>query len=134
MRYWLIKSEPGAWSWDDQCRDQVTHWDGVKNYQARNNMMQMKLGDLVYFYHSVSEKRIMGVVEVVKEHYPDPDDPRFCWVDVKVVEPLKNPVNLAQIKAEESLQDIALVKQSRLSVMPLTEKEWYTIKKMSEGK
>lgn len=132
MNYWLFKSEPGTWSWDDQVKKGVEHWDGVRNYQANNNMKAMKKGDKGFFYHSVNEKRIVGVVEVVKEHYPDHTDEsgRFGMVDVKALYPVKNPVTLAEIKAEPKLADFALVKQSRLSVVPVTAKEWKLLCKM----
>jgi len=132
MAYWLVKSEPGTWSWDDQVRDKTTHWDGVRNYQASNNMKAMKIGDRAFFYHSVNEKRIVGIVEVVKEYYPDPSDKsgRFGMVDVKAVEPLPNPVTLADIKADERLAELGLVRQSRLSVRPVDAKSWKIICKM----
>ncbi len=126
MAYWLFKSEPGAWSWDDQVRDGVAEWDGVRNHQANNNMLAMKLGDKGFFYHSVNEKRIVGVVEVVKEHYPDPTDEsgRFGMVDVKAVEAVKTPVTLAEMKAEPRLENLALLRQPRLSVAPVGDEEW----------
>ena len=126
MAYWLFKSEPGAWSWDDQVREGVAEWDGVRNYQANNNMLAMRLGDKGFFYHSVNEKRIVGVVEVVKEHYPDPTDEsgRFGMVDVKAVTAVKTPVTLAEIKAEPRLGNLALLRQSRLSVAPVGDEEW----------
>lgn len=126
MAYWLLKSEPGSWSWEDQVRDVVTEWDGVRNHQADNNMKAMKRGDRCFFYHSVKAKEIVGVVEVVREHYPDPSDAsgRFGMVDVKVVMPVRRPVSLKEIKAEPALQDMALVRQSRLSVSPVTPAEW----------
>lgn len=126
MAYWLLKSEPGAWSWDDQVREGVAEWDGVRNHQAANNLKAMRVGDRAFFYHSVNEKRIVGIVEVVKEYYPDPTDPsgRFGMVDVRAVKPLATPVGLAQIKAEPRLQHLALLRQSRLSVMPIDEESW----------
>ena len=136
MAYWLIKTEPGAWSWDDQVRDKVTEWDGVRNHQAANNLKAMKKGDLALFYHSVNEKQVVGVAEVVKEFYPDPKDKsgRFVMVDVKAVKPFTKPVTLAQIKAEPRLKDIALVRQSRLSVMPIEPAAWRLICAMGETK
>lgn len=136
MKYWLVKSEPGAWSWDDQVKAGVTFWDGVRNYQASNNMKAMKIGDRAFFYHSVNEKQIVGVVEVVKEYYPDHTDKsgRFGMVDFKAVKPVEKPVTLADIKATPELQDMALVRQSRLSVMPVTAKEWRLLLKMSGTK
>ena len=134
MNYWLIKSEPDAWSWDDQTKEGSSMWDGVRNYQARNNLMKMKLGDLCFFYHSVKEKSIVGIVKVVKEFYPDPTDKtgRFVVVDVKSISKLKNPVSLMSIKEKKQLNNIALIKQSRLSVMPLKKNEWNIIIKMSK--
>ena len=133
MKYWLLKSEPDAWSWDNQVKEGTSMWDGVRNYQARNNLKEMKKNDLCFFYHSVTEKNIVGIVKVVKEYYPDPTDKtdRFVVVDVKATKKLKNPVSLDQIKENNKLKDIALVKQSRLSVMPLKKAEWDIIIKMS---
>ena len=133
MKYWLLKSEPDAWSWDNQVKEGASMWDGVRNYQARNNLKKMKKNDLCFFYHSVTERSIVGIVKVVKEYYPDPTDKtgRFVVVDVKAIKKLKNPVSLDQIKENNKLQDIALVKQSRLSVMPLKKTEWDIIIKMS---
>ncbi len=128
MAYWLLKSEPGNWSWDQQVAkgEAGEEWDGVRNYQARNNMREMKLGDLGFFYHSVDEKRIVGIVEVCREVHPDSttDDPRWECVDVKAVVPIPRPVTLAEIKAEPRLADFALVRQSRLSVVPVSAEEW----------
>lgn len=126
MAHWLVKSEPGAWSWDDQVKAGRTHWNGVRNYQAANNMKAMRLGDRAFFYHSVKERRIVGVVEVVREYYPDDSDSsgRFGMVDVKAVMPLVEPVSLDQIKTDPRLQDLALVRQSRLSVMPIDDESW----------
>ena len=133
MKYWLLKSEPSAWSWDNQVKEGASMWDGVRNYQARNNLKEMKKNDLCFFYHSVTERSIVGIVKVVKEYYPDPTDKteRFVVVDVKATKKLKNPVSLDQIKENNKLKDIALVKQSRLSVMPLKKTEWEIIIKMS---
>ena len=135
MQYWLFKSEPGAWSWDDQVKegDKGAEWDGVRNYQAANNMKAMKIGDRAFFYHSVDEKRIVGVVEVIKEYYPDHTDPtgRFGMVDVRALMDVRHPVTLADIKAEPKLQNLALVKQSRLSVVPVGKDEWRIICKMA---
>ena len=133
MKYWLLKSEPDAWSWDKQVKEGASMWDGVRNYQARNNLKEMKKNDLCFFYHSVTERSIVGIVKVVKEYYPDPTDKtgRFVVVDVKATKKLKNPVSLDQIKENSKLKDIALVKQSRLSVMPLKKTEWDIIIKMS---
>ena len=133
MKYWLLKTEPSTWSWDDQEKVDKEMWDGVRNYQARNNLMDMKKGDLCFFYHSVKEKKIIGIVQVVKESYPDPTDPlkKFVVVDVKKKKKLKNPVSLEKIKLQKNLSHIALIKQSRLSVMPIDIKSWNIIYKMS---
>ncbi|MDP7393510.1 MAG: EVE domain-containing protein, partial [Alphaproteobacteria bacterium] len=129
MAYWLLKSEPGAWSWEEQVRDSVAEWDGVRNYQAANNMKAMKKGDKALFYHSVNEKRIVGIVTIVKEYYPDPTDAsgRFGMVEVKAMRPFKEPVTLADIKDEPRLKNLALVRQSRLSVLPVEDDEWKLI-------
>ncbi len=134
MACWLVKSEPGTWSWDDQVKAKVTGWDGVRNHQAANNMKAMALGDLCFFYHSVNEKQIVGIVEVVKLYRPDPSDAsgRFGMVDVKAVKPFVRPVTLAEIKAEPRLKDLALVRQSRLSVLPVSKEEWALICKMGQ--
>ena len=130
---WLLKSEPSTWSWDDQVRENTTMWDGVRNYQARNNLIKMKKGDLCFFYHSVSEKSIVGIVEVVKESYPDPTDKsgKFVAVDVKTKSKIKQAISLEIIKNTAGLENIALLKQSRLSVMPISNKEWNLIIKLS---
>jgi len=134
MAYWLLKSEPGSWSWDDQVKAGATGWDGVRNYQASNNMKSMELGDLCFFYHSVKEKLVVGIVEVVGLYYPDPSDAsgRFGMVDVKAVKPMERPVSLSEIKAEPRLSELALVKQSRLSVVPVNQAEWRLICEMGE--
>ena len=135
INYWLLKSEPSTWSWADQVKADTEMWDGVRNYQARNNLMMMKKKDLCFFYHSVSEKMIIGIVEVVKEYYPDPSDKtgKFVVVDVKTKKKLKKSVTLKEIKLTPKLSDIALIKQSRLSVMSLTKIHWDTILKISES-
>ena len=135
INYWLLKSEPSTWSWEDQVKAGIDMWDGVRNYQARNNLMRMKKKDLCFFYHSVLEKQIVGIVEVVKEHYPDPTDKtgRFVVTDVKAKKKLKKPVTLEKIKSTPKLSTIPLIKQSRLSVMPLTKTEWDIIIKISEN-
>ncbi len=127
MAYWLMKSEPDVYGWDTLVRDKRAPWTDVRNYQARNNMKAMKKGDQCFFYHSNIGKEIVGIMEVVKEHYPDPKDERFVLVDVKPVKKFDTPVTLATIKANDKLQDIALIRQSRLSVMPITAAEWKTI-------
>jgi len=126
MQYWLVKSEPRSWSWDDHVRVGVEPWNGVRNYQAANNMKAMKIGDKAFFYHSVKEKRIVGIVEVVKEYYPDPSDAsgRFGMVDFKALKPVPKPVTLADIKADERLHDLGLIRQSRLSVVPVDKASW----------
>ena len=133
MKYWLLKSEPDAWSWDNQVKEGASMWDGVRNYQARNNLKEMKKNDLCFFYHSVTEKSVVGIVKVVKEHYPDPTDKtgRFVVVDIEAIKKLRNPVTLDQIKKNKKLKNIALVKQSRLSVMPINKSEWEEIIKLS---
>ena len=133
MKYWLLKSEPGTWSWDDQVKEGASMWDGVRNYQARNNLKKMKKGDQAFFYHSVSEKSVVGIVKVVKEYYNDPTDEtkRFVVVDVKAIKKLKKSVSLNEIKLNKKLKNIALVKQSRLSVMPITNIEWNEIINLS---
>ena len=136
MAYWLMKSEPGAWSWEDQVKDGTAEWDGVRNHQASNNMKAMKKGDKAFFYHSVNEKRIVGIVIITKEYYPDPTDKsgRFGMVDVKALRPFKKPVTLADVKGEPRLENLALVRQSRLSVMPISDDEWQLICVMGETK
>ena len=133
INYWLLKSEPSTWSWENQIKADIEMWDGVRNYQARNYLMNMKKKDLCFFYHSVSEKLIIGIVEVVKEHYPDPTDKtgRFVVIDVKAKKKLKRAVSLEEIKNTPKLSSIALIKQSRLSVMSLTKNEWDLILKLS---
>ena len=127
--YWLVKSEPFKYSWDDFVKDGWTYWDGVRNYQARNNLRAMKKGDLALYYHSNEGKCIVGVARVIKEHYQDPttEDERWSVVDLKPVKALKRPVTLEQIKETKGLENIALVRQSRLSVQPLTENEFDVI-------
>ena len=134
VNYWLLKSEPSTWSWEDQVKAGIEMWDGVRNYQARNNLISMKKKDLCFFYHSVSEKSIIGIVEVVKEHYPDPTDKtgKFVVTDLRTKKKLKKAVSLEEIKSNPKLSNMALIKQSRLSVMPLTKIEWGTIIKISE--
>ncbi len=126
MNYWLVKSEPFKYSWEQFNKDGRTFWDGVRNYQARNNMKAMKEGDLVMFYHSNEGKCVVGVAKVVKEFYQDPttDDANWVVVDLVPIETLARPVTLEQVKKDEYLQDIALVRQGRLSVMPLKKHEF----------
>ncbi|MCF6304249.1 MAG: EVE domain-containing protein [Rhodobacteraceae bacterium] len=131
MKYWLFKSEPNAWSWDDQvAKGNIgEQWDGVRNYQARNNMRLMELGDLAFFYHSIKEKCIMGVVEVCALAHPDSttDDARWECVDIKAVGPFPTPVTLDDCKADERLKGMVLVNNTRLSVQPVTAAEWQII-------
>ena len=138
MAYWLFKSEPNTWSWDDQVKkgDVGEGWDGVRNYQASNNMKAMKVGDRGFFYHSVKEKQIVGIVEVIEEYHPDPTDAsgRFGMVTVKAICPVGKAVTLADIKAEPALADLALVRQSRLSVVPVNDVEWDIICAMADTK
>jgi len=131
MRYWLFKSEPSAWSWDEQVRagDAGTGWTGVRNHLAKQQMMAMALGDLGFFYHSNEGKEIVGIVEVIRTFYPDPTDAtgKFGMVDVKAVRPLPTPVTLAQVKATPALAAMSLVTSARLSVQPVTAAEWTQI-------
>jgi predicted RNA-binding protein with PUA-like domain len=127
MNYWMVKQEPEAYSFDDLIKDGKTDWTGVRNFQARNNLRAMRLRDKVLFYHSVSEKSVVGLAEVSREEFPDPTDDKWIAVEIKPVEKLAKPVSLDQIKAEKSLENIALIKQSRLSVIPLTREEFETI-------
>ena len=126
MSYWLIKTEPSTWSWDDQVKHCTTSWDGVRNYQAANHMKAMEVGDLAFFYHSGDEKSIVGIVEVTRTYHPDPTDPkgRFGMVEVKILKPLPQPVTLKAIKADPRFNQLALVRQSRLSVMPIDAASW----------
>ena len=135
MKYWLLKSEPSTWSWENQVKEGTSMWDGVRNYQARNNLKSMKIGDLCYFYHSITEKSVVGIVEIVKEFYTDPTDKteKFVAVDVKAVKKLNKKVTLEQIKKNKKLKNISLLRQSRLSVMPLNKIEWDEIIKISNN-
>ena len=132
MNYWIVKQEPEKYSFDDLLKDEKTIWDGVRNYQARNNLREMKKGDKVLFYHSVSEKSVVGVAEVFRESFTDPLDEKWLAVEIKAGEKFEKPVTLEQIKADKKLQSIALIKQSRLSVMPLKKSEFDAILKMSK--
>lgn len=136
MKYWLVKSEPFKYSWEQFLKDGKTFWDGVRNYQARNNLKEMKKGDLVLFYHSNEGLCVVGIAEVIKEFYQDPttDDKNWVVVDLKPKKTLKNPVSLSQIKSDEILKNMALVKQSRLSVCPVTKNEFDRILELSEKK
>lgn len=136
MAYWLLKSEPGTWSWDDQLKkgDEGEGWDGVRNYQASNNMRKMEIGDLAFFYHSVSEKCIVGIVSIIEKYQDDPTDKtgRFGMVVVKAIKSFTKSVSLSEIKSNQKLQGISLIKQSRLSVMPITKEHWDIILEMGK--
>ncbi|HKL46249.1 MAG TPA: EVE domain-containing protein [Roseovarius sp.] len=131
MRYWLFKSEPSTWSWNDQVAqgDAGEEWDGVRNYQARNFMREMAIGDRGFFYHSQKEKAVVGIVEVIAKAHPDSttDDDRWECVDIKAIAPARNPVTLEMIKADPRLSEMVLVNNSRLSVQPVSEKEWQIV-------
>lgn len=126
MKYWLIKSEPFKYSWEDFTKDGSTFWDGLRNYQARNNLIEMKKGDLCLYYHSNKGKEVVGLAEVIKEAYQDPttEDDRWVAVDVKALEPFKKPVSLKEMKASPELENLSLIKQSRLSVCPVSKEEF----------
>jgi len=132
--FWLVKQEPSKYSWETFLKDRKTYWDGVRNYQARNNLQAMKRGDLVFFYHSITGKKIVGIAQVTCEAYQDPtiDDPRWVVVDLKPIKTLVQSVSLEQIKINRYLKETALVKQSRLSVMPITLKESQAILKLAK--
>ena len=134
MNYWLIKSEPNTYAWEDLVERGKDHWDGVRNYQARNNLKNMKQGDLAFFYHSVNEKRIVGIAECVSAPYPDPttEDERWVVVDFVPKQKLKKPISLQEIKEKEELSDMVLVKHTRLSVQPVKKEEFDLIVAMSE--
>ena len=136
MAYWLLKSEPGTWSWDNQLKkgDEGEGWDGVRNYQASNNMKKMEIGDLAFFYHSVNEKSIVGIVSIIEKYQDDPTDKtgRFGMVVVKAIKSFTKSVSLPEIKSNQKLQGISLIKQSRLSVMPITKEHWDIILEMGE--
>ena len=134
INYWLFKSEPDAYSYEDLVNDGVAEWDGVRNHEANNNMKAVKGDDLAFFYHSVREKSIVGILQVVKEHYPDHTDPsgKFGMVDFKALFPVKKPVSLADIKANKTLADFQLLRQTRLSVLPVPDKHWKIICRMAD--
>jgi predicted RNA-binding protein with PUA-like domain len=134
MNYWLVKSEPGTFSWDDLVRDKKTVWDGVRNFQARNNLKNMKKGDLAFFYHSGEDKAIVGIGKIIKEGYPEPKDNNWIAVDIASDKKLKKPVTLAQIKADKRLANMVLVKASRLSVQPVKAEEFDLVLALSETK
>ena len=135
MKYWLVKSEPYKYSWQMMVKDKTTYWDGVRNYQARNNLKSMKKGDKVLFYHSNEGKEIVGLTKVIKEFYQDPttDDDKWVVVDLKAVKTLKRAISLKEIKSDNKLKDISLIKQSRLSVMEIKKEHFeYIIDKSDE--
>ena len=136
MNFWLVKQEPSQYNWDQFVKDKETYWDGVRNYQARNNLKNMRKGDLVFFYHSVIGKEIKGVAKVSKENYPDPtsEDPNWVVVNLKPYKELLSPVTLADIKSHQKLANLSLIKQSRLSVIPLTKSEFKFILMMGNTK
>jgi predicted RNA-binding protein with PUA-like domain len=136
MQYWLVKSEPFKYSWDQFVEDKVTFWDGVRNYLARNHLKAMKKGDKLFFYHSNEGLEIVGIAKVVTEFYQDPTtlEPAWVVVDLAPVKKMKRPITLAEIKATESLQEMSLIKSMRLSVQPVREEEWDIIMKMADGK
>ncbi|HEY4655413.1 MAG TPA: EVE domain-containing protein [Cyclobacteriaceae bacterium] len=134
MNYWLIKSEPGTYAWDDLVKDKETIWDGIRNFQARNNLKAMKKGDQAFFYHSGDDKAIVGIATVTGEHFPDPKASEWTAVKVSAKKGLKKPVSLAQIKADKRLNNMVLVRASRLSVQPVLPQEFEIILKLSETK
>ncbi|MEL7343264.1 MAG: EVE domain-containing protein [Pseudomonadota bacterium] len=136
MAYWLFKSEPNTWSWDQQVAkgDAGEEWDGVRNYQARNNMRAMKIGDRGFFYHSLTEKAVVGIVEVIAESHPDSTTPDERWdcVDIKAIRPFTTPITLADVKAEPALADMVLANNTRLSVQPVSDAEWAKVCEMGQ--
>jgi predicted RNA-binding protein with PUA-like domain len=133
MNYWLVKSEPSTYSWDDLQKDKKTTWDGVRNYQARNNLKEMKKGDLLLFYHSNEGKAIVGIAKVAREQFPDPKDKDWIAVEISPERKLKTPVTLEKAKLDKNLSSMVLVKSSRLSVQPVKREEFDWIIKLSEG-
>jgi len=134
MNYWLLKTEPDTFSWDDLVRDKKTGWDGVRNFQARSHLKAIKKGDLAFVYHTGEEKSVVGIAKVTKENYPDPKDNEWVAIEIAPVNKLKNPVTLAQIKADKRLTNMVLVRASRLSVQPVKKDEFDMIIALSEGK
>ena len=136
MNYWLIKSEPFKYSWDQLVNEKKTYWDGVRNYLARNYLKAMKKGDKIFFYHSNEGLEIVGIAKVIKEYYQDPTTPEPAWVvvDIAPVKKLKKPITLTQIKAEKDLQEMSLIKSMRLSVQPVQKEEWNKILEMAGEK
>ena len=134
MNYWLLKTEPETYSWDDLTKDKKTVWDGVRNFQARSNIKAMKKDDVVFIYHTGEEKAVIGLATVTKEHFPDPKDKEWAAIEVTPKQKLKNSVSLAQIKADKRLSDMMLVRAARLSVQPVTKKEFEIVLDLSEHK
>ena len=134
MNYWLMKTEPGTYSWEDLARDKKATWDGVRNFQARNNLKAMKKGDLVFIYHSGDDKAVIGIAHITKEQFADPADKDWIVVDIAPDKKLKNPVTLAQIKSDKRLSTMVLVRVSRLSVQPVKKEEFDIVVGLSEGK
>ena len=134
MNYWLVKTEPGTYSWDDLARDKKTVWDGVRNFQARNNLKAMKKGDSVLVYHSGEEKAVIGIAKISKEAYPDPKDKAWIVVEMEAGKKLKKPITLSQVKSIEKLKNMVLVKSSRLSVQPVNEEEFNALLELSNNK
>lgn len=134
MNYWLLKTEPDTFSWDDLVRDKKTGWDGVRNFQARSHLKAMQKGDLAFVYHTGDEKSVVGIAKVTKDNYPDPKDNEWVAVEIAPVSKLKNPITLAQIKGDKRLANMVLVRASRLSVQPVKKEEFDMIIALSEGK
>lgn len=134
MNYWLMKTEPSTFSWDDLVRDKKTGWDGVRNFQARNNLKAMKKGDLAFIYHSMEDKAVVGIAKITKEHYPDPKDNEWVAVEIAPEKKLKRPITLGEVKADKRLSEMVLVKSSRLSVQPVRAEEFDMIIALSEKK
>ena len=132
MNYWLMKTEPGTFSWNDLVHDKKAVWDGVRNFQARNNLKAMKKGDFAFIYHSMDDKAVIGIAEITREHFPDPKDKDWAAVEIKPIKKLKNPVNLATVKQEKQLANMVLVNNSRLSVQPVRKEEFDLVIGMSE--
>jgi len=133
MNYWLVKTEPGTYSWDDLIRDKKTTWDGVRNFQARSNLKAMKKGDLVFVYHSGEEKAVVGIAEITKEFFPDPKDKEWAAVEIGFKKKIKNPVTLTTVKANKKLSNMYLVRAARLSVQAVTKDEFDLVISLSEG-
>ncbi|MBK7653200.1 MAG: EVE domain-containing protein [Flammeovirgaceae bacterium] len=132
MNYWLLKTEPSTFSWDDLVKDKKAVWDGVRNFQARNNLKAMKKGDFAFIYHSMDGKAVIGIAEITREYYPDPKDKDWVAVDIKPIKKLKSPVELATVKKDKRLSNMVLVKNSRLSVQPVKNEEFDLVVGLSE--